>query len=71
LNGPDNYDARLLSLESPTPRARTYADRLSENAREVIWSLKPCARLISLRRTQKFSHLERCGLAAVGSVETD
>src|SRR5258708_8033639 len=26
LNGPDNYDTRLLSLESPTPRARTYAD---------------------------------------------
>ena len=35
LNGPDNYDARLLSLESPTPRARTYTDRLSENSREV------------------------------------
>ena len=35
LNGPDNYDARLLSLEGPTPRARTYADRLSENSREV------------------------------------
>jgi hypothetical protein len=35
LNGPDNYDARLLSLESPTPRARTYADRLSENSREM------------------------------------
>jgi hypothetical protein len=35
LNGTDNYDARLLSLESPTPRARTYADRLSESSREV------------------------------------
>jgi hypothetical protein len=35
LNGPDNYDARLLSLEGPTPRAWTYADRLSENSREV------------------------------------
>jgi hypothetical protein len=35
FNGPDNYDARLLSLESPTPRARTYADCLSENSREV------------------------------------
>lgn len=35
LNGPDNYDARLLSLESPTPRARSYAERLSENSREV------------------------------------
>jgi hypothetical protein len=35
LNDPDNYDARLLSLESPTPRARSYADRLSENSREV------------------------------------
>ena len=33
--GPYNYDARLLSLESPTPRARTYADRLSESSREV------------------------------------
>ena len=30
-----NQDARLLSLESPTPRARTYADRLSESSREV------------------------------------
>jgi hypothetical protein len=35
FDGPDNYGARLLSLESPTPRARTYADRLSENSREV------------------------------------
>ena len=35
FNGPDNYGARLLSLEGPTPRARTYADRLSENSREV------------------------------------
>ncbi len=35
LNGPDNYAARLLSPESPTPRARSYADRLSENSREV------------------------------------
>ena len=35
LTGPDNYDARLLSLESPTPRARAYADRLSESSREV------------------------------------
>ena len=35
LEGPDNYDALLLSRESPTPRARTYADRLSENSREV------------------------------------
>jgi hypothetical protein len=35
LNGTDNYDARLLSLEGPTPRARTCADRLSENSREV------------------------------------
>jgi hypothetical protein len=35
LNGTDNYDASLLSLEGPTPRARTYADRLSENSREV------------------------------------
>ena len=35
LIGPDNYNARLLSLEGPTPRARTYADRLSENSREV------------------------------------
>ena len=35
FNGPDNYDARLLSPESPTPRARSYADRLSENSREV------------------------------------
>src|ERR1700756_313371 len=35
LNGPDHYDARLLSLERPTPRARTYADRFSENVCEV------------------------------------
>jgi hypothetical protein len=35
LKGPYNYDARLLSLESPTPRARTYTDRLPENSREV------------------------------------
>jgi hypothetical protein len=35
LEGPDNYDALMLSRESPTPRARTYADRLSENSREV------------------------------------
>jgi hypothetical protein len=35
LDSTDNYDARLLSLESPTPRARTYADRLSESSREV------------------------------------
>jgi hypothetical protein len=35
LNGPDNHDTRLLSLECPTPRAWTYADRLSENSREV------------------------------------
>jgi hypothetical protein len=35
LNGPDNYDARLLLLENPAPRARTYSDRLSENACEV------------------------------------
>jgi hypothetical protein len=35
LNGPDKYDARLLPLEGPTPRAWTYADRLSENSREV------------------------------------
>jgi hypothetical protein len=27
--------ARLLSLESPTPRSRTCTDRLSENSREV------------------------------------
>jgi hypothetical protein len=33
--GLDSYDARLLSLENPTPHARTYADRLSENSREV------------------------------------
>jgi hypothetical protein len=26
---------RLLLFESPTPRARTYADRLPENSREV------------------------------------
>jgi hypothetical protein len=26
---------RLLSLKSPTPRARTYADCLSESSREV------------------------------------
>ena len=32
---PDNHDARLLSLKSPTPRARTYADGLSESSREV------------------------------------
>jgi hypothetical protein len=32
---PDNYDARLLRLEGATPRARTYADRVCENAREV------------------------------------
>ena len=35
LNGTDNYDTRLLSLKSPTPRARTYADCLSESSREV------------------------------------
>src|ERR1700730_17847092 len=35
LNGPDKYGARLLSPEGPTPCARTYADRLSENSREV------------------------------------
>jgi hypothetical protein len=35
LNGADNYGAELLSLESPTPRARTYADCLSESSREV------------------------------------
>jgi hypothetical protein len=34
LNSLDN-GTRLLSLESPTPRARTYADRLSESSREV------------------------------------
>jgi hypothetical protein len=32
---PDNCDARLLSPDSPTPRARSYADRLSENSRKV------------------------------------
>jgi hypothetical protein len=35
MNGPSTYDARLLLLESPTPRARTYADRPSELSREV------------------------------------
>jgi hypothetical protein len=35
LSSPDNYDARLLSLESSAPRARTYADRLPEGSREV------------------------------------
>jgi hypothetical protein len=35
VNDPDNYDSRLLSLESAAPRARTYADRLSENSREM------------------------------------
>jgi hypothetical protein len=35
LNVTDNYGARLLSLKSPTPRARTYADRLSESSAEV------------------------------------
>jgi hypothetical protein len=35
LNSPDNCDARLLSLVSPTPRTRTYADRPSENSREM------------------------------------
>src|ERR1700722_4360014 len=34
LNSTDNT-TRLLSLDSPTPRARTYADRLSKNSREV------------------------------------
>ncbi|MEH2546088.1 hypothetical protein V1283_002733 [Bradyrhizobium sp. AZCC 2262] len=33
LSGHDNYGAHLLSLENPTPRAGTYADRLSENSR--------------------------------------
>jgi hypothetical protein len=35
LNGTDIYDTRLLSLESPAPRAGTHADRLSESSREV------------------------------------
>ena len=35
LSGPDNYDAQSLSLDSPAPRARTYANRLSESSREV------------------------------------
>ena len=35
VKGLGNQDARLLSLESTTPRTRTYADRLSENSREV------------------------------------
>jgi hypothetical protein len=35
MNGPSTYDARLLLLENPTPRARTYADRPSELSREV------------------------------------
>jgi hypothetical protein len=34
LNSTDNT-TRLLSLESPTPCARTYADCLSESSREV------------------------------------
>ena len=44
LNGPDSYDARLLSLEGQTPRARTYADRLSENSREVTLVAKAALR---------------------------
>jgi hypothetical protein len=35
LNGTFSYDTHLLSLESPTPRARTDADRPSESSREV------------------------------------
>ena len=44
FDGPDNYDARLLSHESPTPRARTYADHLSENSREVTLVAEPALR---------------------------
>jgi hypothetical protein len=35
LNGADNYGAELLSLESATPRTRTYTDRLSKSSREM------------------------------------